>query len=440
MLASRIVSKSAHSEGFIGLAARPLAIQRFVRLRLALIPIGALIALAFAVVEPTAWRRVVVGVVVGILMTVSYVEWRRFSRLGADAISFPLNLSFMLSGQLALVVATGGLLSPILPAMFILAFVASVLSDDVTRRRLLPWMHIIAFIALAFAHRYYGLVPVIFGDARELEVGIAPALAAIVYSGLAAGAVKLGNSVRSTLDELFTEALDERDRRLALHKEQTQVLYALTAEIAHELKNPLASVKGLGALIAKDMVGKSAERAAVMRREVDRMQTVLEELLNFSRPLVPLVMERVDASALVDDVARLHEGRCLESGVGLAVDADPATLVCDPRKVRQILVNLVQNGLDASPRGSTLDVSVRVEGEQVVVTVQDNGTGVDESVRDRLFMAGVTTKDGGSGIGLSVASSLARQHGGSLKLENVAGGGCVARLTLPTAPPTEALP
>jgi signal transduction histidine kinase len=247
--------------------------------------------------------------------------------------------------------------------------------------------------------------------------------------------------VRTIFEDLFEEGIQERDRMLSLHADQNRALIGLSGEIAHELKNPLASVKGLAALVGRDLEGKSAERMTVLRREVDRMQDVLEELLTFSRPLVPLAMEEVELGALSREVARLHEGSAAERTVGIEVRADaPVRVQCDPRKVRQVLINLVQNALDASPAGATIEVALAATDDGAMLTVLDRGPGIDAELGERVFEAGVTTKDHGSGIGLVVARSIARQHGGELTLRPREGGGCVAELTLPTTPATEATP
>jgi signal transduction histidine kinase len=250
------------------------------------------------------------------------------------------------------------------------------------------------------------------------------------------GASRVGITLRDIFQGLFDEALEERDRSLALHAEQSRALTTLSGEIAHELKNPLASVKGLAALLAKDVEGKSAERLAVLRREVDRMQGILEEFLNFSRPLVPLSLSEVELGQLARDVARLHEGTAAERTVSIAIESDRAVwLRCDPRKVRQVLINLVQNALDASAKRDTVELRIERSDEGGRILVSDRGAGVDQEIADRVFEAGVTTKEHGSGLGLAVARSLARQHGGTLTLENRDEGGCTATLWLPKAPP-----
>ena len=209
----------------------------------------------------------------------------------------------------------------------------------------------------------------------------------------------------------------------------------LTSEIAHELKNPLASIKGLAALVAKDVQGRAAERTQVLRGEVDRMQTILDEFLNFSRPLVPLSLSPTDLGSLARDVARLHEGSAAERGVQIEVDAEgPVRLACDPRKVRQVLINLVQNALEASPRGAQVTLAVEHAAAGARVRVSDQGPGLSPDLRERVFEAGVTSKEHGSGMGLVVARGLARQHGGEVTLEVGTGGGLSALLELPGAP------
>jgi signal transduction histidine kinase len=127
-----------------------------------------------------------------------------------------------------------------------------------------------------------------------------------------------------------------------------------------------------------------------------------------------------------------------ERGVGIAVSGE-ATARCDPRKVKQVLVNLVQNALDASPPGEAVEIEVGDDAAGARLSVRDRGPGLDRAVAERVFEPGVTTKPGGSGIGLTVARALARQHGGELRLSARGGGGLEAVLSLPRqGPATEA--
>jgi signal transduction histidine kinase len=115
------------------------------------------------------------------------------------------------------------------------------------------------------------------------------------------------------------------------------------------------------------------------------------------------------------------------------LDGPAAEARCDPNKVKQVLINLVQNALDASPEGGELQVSVESGADDVVLVVEDEGPGIDGELGD-VFQPGITSKSGGSGIGLTIARALARQHGGELTLARRDGKGIRAELRLPKKP------
>ena len=176
-----------------------------------------------------------------------------------------------------------------------------------------------------------------------------------------------------------------------------------------------ATVKGLTQLMARE-AGRPqpAERLQVLAGEVVRMQGILEEFLNFTRPLVPLTVSRVDLGELCDEALVLHEGLAAGQGVRLErVGSAHVDAVCDPRKVKQVMMNLLHNAIEASPERGHVTVSVsEPRPGEAHVAVRDNGLGLALELGGRAFDAGVTTKAKGSGLGLTVARALARQHGG----------------------------
>ena len=276
--------------------------------------------------------------------------------------------------------------------------------------------------------------PLLFGGGGRAGHNDAHLLtSALVLTILVVGVALGGGALRAGFEQMVTRALDARDDELAAHTAHARDLNVMTAEIAHELKNPLAGIKLLAALVAKDVDGRTAERVSVLRQEVDRMQAILEEFLNFSRPLVPLSMVEVDLTGLCSDVAALHEGIARERLVALRVAGDePVRVRCDARKVRQVLINLVQNAIDASPRGADVELAPRLADNSAIVEVRDRGPGVAVAIAGREWEPGVTTKDTGSGLGLTVARALCRQHGGDLELTPRNGGGTSAIVHIPT--------
>jgi two-component system sensor histidine kinase HydH len=423
-------------------------VRRFAWLR----PLAELVLVFLVIVssagDASRWRGGALVACMGMLVLVSFRESRYARQWASGPIAVNrLIVSMVLNviGLAILTLATGGFESPFLPILVLVNYVISMfLSARITyvfagASALLVW----GLVLLTVGRLLPDLVPVLYGGGGR--AGHNDALiyvTAVVYTWVLIWGTSSGAMNHSAFERMVKSALDARDEVLANHVEHTRALTAFSGEVAHELKNPLASVKGLAALIAKDLEGKPAERMAVLRREVDRMQEILDGFLNFSRPLVPLNGGRTTLRSLCEQVASLHEGVARQRAVSLVTaEEQPAEVWCDSRKIKQVLINLVQNALDVSPAGGAIELRVlRGEGADARVEVRDRGPGVSEAVRDRVFEPGVTTKPAGSGLGLAIARGLARQHGGDLALRPREGGGCVAELTLPLDGPTPAAP
>ncbi len=394
------------------------------------------VALWLVWVEESAWRRLVLGTAVAALVAFFVVEWVRWRRRGFVPGTVTRNLTVGIAGVSVVAFATGGLASPFLYVSAVLGVISGIF---------VPWpasgVLAVFQIAAAWILAALGLTGAIpdlnlaaYGGGPTLPVPPAWAVThATVLSVVYAFAAGAGRAVRWSFDRMVLRTASAQQESLRSHSDRAEELTALSAEIAHELKNPLASVKGLAGLLAQQLPdGKGAERLGVLRREVDRMQSVLDEFLNFSRPLVPLALGDSDVGALCREVAALHEGMARERSVEIAVRAGPVPVRCDPRKAKQVLINLVQNALDASPAGA----AVEIEAEPTAaggarVRVLDRGRGLEPALAGAVFSPGVTSKADGSGLGLTIARALARQHGGDVDLAPRPGGGTSAVVTLP---------
>ena len=386
--------------------------------------------------EPASWRRRLLGATVAALVAFFVFEWVRWRRNGFTPGAVPRNLSVAIVGLTLLAFGTGGIASPFILVSVLLGVISGVF---------VPWPlgGVLALVQMAAAWTFAaiglsGALPdfnlVAFGGGPTLPVPRAWLVAhATVLTFVYAFAIGAGRAVRWSFDRMVQRTAAAQEESLRAHAERAEELTALSGEIAHELKNPLASVKGLAGLLAQHLPdGKGAERLAVLRREVDRMQSVLEEFLNFSRPLVPLALGDSDLGALCREVAALHEGMARERAVEIAVHAGVVRVRCDPRKAKQVLINLVQNALDASPAGSAVELEAeRLAGGGACVRVLDRGRGLEPALAAAVFSPGVTSKAGGSGLGLTIARALARQHGGEVALASRPGGGTSAVVTLP---------
>jgi len=343
--------------------------------------------------------------------------------------------------QGVVVLATGGVMSPVVMALLVVCFVASTMPERRAVRlqiaAVIAWLWVVAGLELSGV--LGSLLPLPFRNGE----GATPAplfvvALLLVETMLLLVTLGLGAHVRLAFSDLLARETSARDESLRTHAERLDELTRLAGEIAHELKNPLASVKGLAALLARRCREDQQEHLAVLRGEVDRMQATLEEFLNLSRPLVPLTTRATDLAALVTEVAALHEGQLAQKRLRLEVLTEPGadpTVQADPRKLRQVLVNLLQNALEACPEQSTIRARLSASPTEVRLALEDAGPGLAPGLLARAFEAGVTTKPMGSGFGLTVARGLARQHGGEVTLESSPGRGCVATLRLPRLPP-----
>ncbi len=407
----------------------------FTRARLSLIPALVVLFAWTWWVDPTGWRIIILAVAVPLLAAIFVIEFRRWQRRGLSRHAIDRNLVVAVASIVTFSVVSGGLESPFLPVMVLVTVAIGLFGSPAVATYLmaLEMFAVFTFTVLQLTRGDLWLRLPLLTDPGRIPTSRTLTVA-VTFTVLLGLSRQLGRFVRRAFDAMLRRTVRAQTESLRAHAERAEELTALSAEIAHELKNPLASVKGLAGLLAPALAaGKGAERLAVLRHEVDRMQAILDEFLNFSRPLVPLALGDHDAGELCREVAALHEGLAHERGVELEVDAPaPAPARCDPRKVKQVLINLVQNALDASPPESKVLLRITSEpGGGARVLVADRGPGLDPSLGRQVFEPGVTTKAQGSGLGLTIARALARQHGGDLSLASRPGGGTEAVLLLP---------
>jgi signal transduction histidine kinase len=231
-------------------------------------------------------------------------------------------------------------------------------------------------------------------------------------------------AMRSSSLRACTEAVNANVQRV-------RELSSLQGTLAHELNNPLAAIKGLAGLMALSPE-KSSERLEKLQGAVVRMQRVIEEMLSFSRPLTPLVLGRTDLRALGEEVSDTYRALAEQKRVELVVaPGPPLELECDRDKLKQTLMSLLHNAVDASPEGEQIAITLIRDGKRVRISVLDRGSGVPPHELGHIFEPGVTTKPDGSGLGLTIARALVQQHGGALTVENRKHGGFAAHVELP---------
>ncbi len=240
-------------------------------------------------------------------------------------------------------------------------------------------------------------------------------------------------SVRRIEDEI------ELSRRLA-------AIGRLTSGVAHEVKNPInAIVVHLEVLRQKlQQVDPDTRRHMdVIGTEIQRLDRVVQTLVDFTRP-VELRLADHDLRRIVDDVLMLAAPEAERLGVVVErkFAEGPLPVKVDADLVKQAVLNIVINGVQAMPQGGTLGVTARRQDSEVWIEVQDQGDGIPPEIRDKIFNLYFTTKKAGSGIGLAMTYRVMQLHNGSVEFESHAGKGTTFRLHLPLAaahdqPPAE---
>lgn len=219
--------------------------------------------------------------------------------------------------------------------------------------------------------------------------------------------------------------------------ERLVILGTLAAGIAHEVRNPLEAIKG-----AAQIIGGSSEDPTVrkftriIKDEVTELGRFLDGFLGFARP-APLRLESVTANSLVEETLELLDPLCGDRGITLIRElTEPLPPVtADAQQVKQVLMNLCLNAIQAMPDGGRLTVVARptaTDGQGgMELSVCDTGSGVAESIRNKIFEPFVTTKAGGSGLGLAVSRSIVERHGGRIWMTTEEGRGTTFTVWLP---------
>ena len=208
----------------------------------------------------------------------------------------------------------------------------------------------------------------------------------------------------------------------------------LSASLAHEIRNPLASIEGAANIIESPQTSPDLRRdsLAIIRKECHRLNRLLTNLLNFARPRQP-AYQAVEPGRLIDAIVSLAGHSAEQNGIVLRKDLSPAAppFECDPEQIKQVLLNLTINAIQAMPKGGEIVLSACGKGSSIVISVQDQGEGIRPADLERIFDPFFTTKDAGTGLGLSVVHQIVTQHGGVVRAEPNPTRGMTFSLELP---------
>jgi len=256
--------------------------------------------------------------------------------------------------------------------------------------------------------------------------GLWATTAATTIASLLAAAVLIGGTV---LTRRLAARADTLEHALA-REQHLATLGEASAVLAHELRNPLSSIKGHAQLMAEQLAGdgRVRERADILVREALRLEALCEQLLSFVRASRVETVASDPAALLREAVEAVDPSR-----IELHVEHAPKRWPLDPLRMHQALVNLLQNAVQASPPAAPSRACARLEDGALVFEVRDHGPGVPPDEAERIFEPFHTTRVRGTGLGLAVARRVVELHGGTLDVRNHPDGGAVFRVRLPSS-------
>jgi signal transduction histidine kinase len=236
-------------------------------------------------------------------------------------------------------------------------------------------------------------------------------------------------------------ALTERNEAL---EQAGQLRNEFVHHVSYELRSPLTTIIGFAELLGEETVGplngRQREYADHITRSSGALLAIINDILDLASidaDAIELECQRVDIVATIEAAAKGVQDRLVEAELTLEIDAPPGlgTFMADPKRLRQVLFNLLSNAATFSSRGQTIRVAAERRGDEVVLAVADNGCGIPDEIRERVFdrFESYTqgTKHKGVGLGLSIVRSLVELHGGRVLLETAPGRGTTITCIFP---------
>ncbi|MDD2234276.1 MAG: ATP-binding protein [Desulfitobacteriaceae bacterium] len=223
--------------------------------------------------------------------------------------------------------------------------------------------------------------------------------------------------------------------KAVMENEKLATVGTLAAGIAHELRNPLTSVRGFFQLLKPELIKiHKEEYLDIILDELDRINSVITDFLNSTKPAFPRTHE-IDTCSLLAEIQVLTESEALLRDIDLNFycPANIPSLHIDKDQIKQVLLNIIKNAFDAVGSQGNIEVSAQWQAgsPKVFLIVKDNGVGMDQQTLARIFDPFYTTKENGTGLGMAVTYQIIRNHGGEIKVKSILGGGTRFIISLP---------
>jgi len=385
---------------------------------------------ALAVVSP--YRSLVeVGLIVCLgLFQVAEPRLRYFTGQSGTltAILIKLALCYLLVGW------TGGINST-----YYLIFLLPVVSAA-TALSLIGTVGIVAFACLAYLSFLFFLdwnrfeMPAYAASELALRVLFLPVVGFLTHQLAEANRVE-ARKYQAVAEQLSAANASLREAEAAVRRsDRLAALGQLTAGLAHEVRNPLGTIRASAEMLMKNVAangGVSRELADFIASEADRTNSLITRFLEFARP-TQLRLRRVELTSVIDRAAAELERLSPPLGVTVYRSFSPeiGALAMDEELMQRVFYNLILNAAQATPQGGAVTVKTRAAGPEVEISVIDRGAGIEKRHLENIFNPFFTTKPRGVGLGLAIVSKIVDEHGGKIAVDSVPGEGTIFRVYL----------
>ena len=237
--------------------------------------------------------------------------------------------------------------------------------------------------------------------------------------------------------EVFNDLTEVKLLEAEVQRVQTlAALGEMAATVAHEIRNPLGGVAGYAGMLERDLAPDDPNRRLVHKitEGVGRLNRIVVSLLNYTRPL-QLNVHPVNLVELVEETTAFFAIDIERSREDIRIERNypDGDLICriDPEQLQQVILNLLQNAMQAMPAGGTIEIGLHAEENSSVLTVGDTGVGMDDEVREKLFTPFFTIKEDGTGLGLVTSKKIIDAHHGQIRVDSEPGRGTRFSISLP---------
>jgi two-component system, NtrC family, sensor histidine kinase HydH len=274
-------------------------------------------------------------------------------------------------------------------------------------------------------------------ETRAVEKEIVCHIAEKIRLPLQVSAAKLQDETGAFLGYvlLFKDLREVQALQKALARSQRLAsIGSLAAGVAHEIRNPLSSIKGFATYFKERYphISEDQEVSSIMIQEVDRLNRVVSQLLTFAKP-VSIIRQPVPISELIEKTLKLMQRQSTDHHIDIETHIQPGLppIPMDPDQMSQVLLNLLLNAADAMTGGGRIVISASLNQDRLILQISDTGSGISETDLSQIFDLYFTTKTSGTGMGLAIVHNIVEAHNGDIKVESLAGKGTTVTIRLP---------